>query len=121
MPKADEGCVVCTLCLKGVPLTRRFAPPSPRKRGEGRRVVALLPACGEKVPEGRMRGCEKCGLAPGEGLVPSSSIVARGHALPQDDTRYAGHLPMQNFAKISVRTSSRVIAPVSTPSAFAAR
>ena len=33
-----------TLCLKGVPLTRRFAPPAPRKRGEGRRVVALLPA-----------------------------------------------------------------------------
>src|SRR5881227_1049339 len=37
-------------------------PPSPRKRGEGQharasRFVALLPACGEKVPEGRMRGC----------------------------------------------------------------
>jgi hypothetical protein len=44
--------------LKGVPLTRCFAPPSPRKRGEGRRVVALLPARGETVPEGRMRGCE---------------------------------------------------------------
>jgi len=41
------------------PLTRRFAPPSPRKRGEGQPAllrVALLPAGGEKVPEGRMRG-----------------------------------------------------------------
>ena len=26
-------------------------------------MVAVLPACGEKVPEGRMRGCEKYGLA----------------------------------------------------------
>ena len=24
-----------TLCLNDIPLTRRFAPPSPRKRGEG--------------------------------------------------------------------------------------
>ena len=55
-----------------MPLTRRFAPPSPRKRGEGQRVVALLPACGEKVPEGRMRGCEKYGLG-GPGL--SRAIV----------------------------------------------
>ncbi len=33
--------------------------PSPRERGEGgsdRRLRLLLPACGEKVPEGRMRG-----------------------------------------------------------------
>ena len=26
-----------TLCLNEIPLTRRFAPPSPRKRGEGQR------------------------------------------------------------------------------------
>src|SRR5436190_2846425 len=50
------------------PLTRRFAPPSPSFAGRGttslgddvargrRRSVVLLPACGEKVPEGRIRG-----------------------------------------------------------------
>src|SRR4051812_22697630 len=31
------------------PLTRRFAPPSPRKRGEGSTPQVLLPARGEKV------------------------------------------------------------------------
>src|SRR5438067_9960384 len=47
------------------PSTRfaRSGPPSPRKRGEGQhrralRVVALLPACGEKVREARMRGAK---------------------------------------------------------------
>src|SRR5256885_3913097 len=31
-------------------------PPSPRSRGARVLVEDLLPACGEKVPEGRMRG-----------------------------------------------------------------
>jgi hypothetical protein len=45
------------------PLTRPSATLSPLTRGEGQlmrasRFVALLPACGEKVPEGRMRGAK---------------------------------------------------------------
>ena len=39
------------------PLTRPSATLSPLTRGEGNKFeVPLLPACGEKVPEGRMRG-----------------------------------------------------------------
>src|SRR5213082_1165516 len=38
------------------PLTRRFAAPSPRFAGRGISREVLLPACGEKVAEGRMRG-----------------------------------------------------------------
>src|SRR6058998_3151039 len=38
------------------PLTRRFAAPSPRFAGRGISRELLLPACGEKVAEGRMRG-----------------------------------------------------------------
>src|SRR5260370_14132551 len=35
----------------------RFADPLPASQGEGERpFVPLLPACGEKVAEGRMRG-----------------------------------------------------------------
>ena len=38
------------------PLTRRFAAPSPRSAGRGISHEFLLPACGEKVAGGRMRG-----------------------------------------------------------------
>jgi len=38
------------------PLTRRFAAPSPRFAGRGISHEVLLPAGGEKVAEGRMRG-----------------------------------------------------------------
>src|SRR5439155_24015410 len=38
------------------PLTRRFAAPSPRFAGRGISCEVLLPACGEKVAGGRMRG-----------------------------------------------------------------
>src|SRR5438045_7731340 len=46
------------------PLTRPSATLSPLTRGEGQltrewRFVALLPACGEKVPEGRMRATHR--------------------------------------------------------------
>jgi hypothetical protein len=49
------------LSHRGTPLTRPSATLSPLTRGEGQLItggefVALLPACGEKVPEGRMRG-----------------------------------------------------------------
>src|ERR1051326_7179916 len=54
--EADQLKQASEECAHGSPLTRRFAPPSPRKRGEGPPPVALRPACGEKVPEGRMRG-----------------------------------------------------------------
>jgi hypothetical protein len=39
------------------PLTRRFAAPSPRKRGEGPPPTSpFSPPRGETVAEGRMRG-----------------------------------------------------------------
>jgi hypothetical protein len=42
---------------KLAPLIRRFAPPSPRKRGEGAHATsALAPRSGERVAEGRVRG-----------------------------------------------------------------
>ena len=65
------------------PLTRRYAPPSPRKRGEGQRGrVALRPACGEKVAEGRMRGVSleaRKGPPPNDaGGIADSSHINRG-------------------------------------------
>ena len=38
-------------------------------------MVALLPACGEKVPEGRMRGCEKYGLGSGVSVYYVKSLI----------------------------------------------
>src|SRR5437763_13175422 len=61
------------------PSTRfaRSGPPSPRKRGEGQLVraskfVALLPACGEKVAGGRMRGVS---LEAGEASPVSAGVA----------------------------------------------
>ena len=74
-------------------------PPSPRcaGRGETAGVIALLPRCGEKVPEGRMRG----GTETRDGLpkrlhqhvvhrvdlVPSSHLHLRLHRLFQSPRR----------------------------------
>ena len=41
------------------PLTRRFAAPSPRFAGRGNSREILLPAGGEKVAGGQMRGLQK--------------------------------------------------------------
>src|SRR5438132_9287402 len=49
------------------PLTRRFAAPSPRFAGRGISCEVLLPACGEKVAEGRMRGLIRSGYDPSMG------------------------------------------------------
>src|ERR1044071_7962665 len=54
--EADQLKQASEECAHGSPLTRRFAPPSPRKRGEGPPPVALRPACGGEVPQGGMRG-----------------------------------------------------------------
>ena len=52
--------VLAIVVLEGgprTPLTRPSATLSPLRGARGTsRNVALLPACGEKVPEGRMRG-----------------------------------------------------------------
>ena len=47
---------------KKPPLTRRFAAPSPRFAGRGISREILLPAGGEKVAEGRMRGQDEEGV-----------------------------------------------------------
>ena len=57
-PAVQEAVLILSAFV--LPLIRHFVTPSPRKRGEGGRphrpLPCLLPACGEKVPEGRMRG-----------------------------------------------------------------
>ena len=49
-------------------------------------MVALLPACREKVPEGRMRGCEKYGLGARLDLF---RLCGPGHQADPD--RYRSH------------------------------
>src|SRR4029079_8685388 len=55
--RGDGGGDECREPGKLAPLIRRFAPPSPRKRGEGAHATrALAPRSGERVAEGRVRG-----------------------------------------------------------------
>src|SRR6266508_6056288 len=51
-----ENCALRRWRGDDTPLTRRFAAPSPRFAGRGTPRYVLLPACGEKVAGGRMRG-----------------------------------------------------------------
>src|SRR6266511_5395422 len=51
-----ENCALRRWRGDDTPLTRRFAAPSPRFAGRGTSRYVLLPACGEKVAGGRMRG-----------------------------------------------------------------
>src|SRR5438132_11782393 len=62
------------------PLIRRFAAPSPRKRGEGHSRwecrVPLAPRSGERVAEGRVRG--SC-------ILLKSFAITRGSNLDRSD------------------------------------
>src|SRR5437660_10661370 len=62
------------------PLIRRFAAPSPRKRGEGHSRwecrVPLAPRSGERVADGRVRG--SC-------ILLNSFAVIRGSNLDRSD------------------------------------
>jgi hypothetical protein len=53
---AGERRIAQVLRFMTRPLTGRFAAPSPRCAGRGISREILLPDCGEKVAEGRMRG-----------------------------------------------------------------
>src|SRR5881398_2035381 len=86
-------------------------PPSPRKRGEGQhtrasRVVALLPACGEKVREARMRGVKPIDSTLTEDLATSHapdamSRVPNGTSHVSDEKSHApdekSHRPDENL------------------------
>ncbi len=81
-PQAGQG----QRCSFSPPAGKGNAVPSPRLRARvmrfllpagGAALLCLLPACGEKVPEGRMRGALGPGTHPHPGTHPSPWFAAR--------------------------------------------
>src|SRR5262249_26058733 len=58
---------------------------------------------------------DPCCLRAGVAAADDDDVIVH------DRSTWNGHFPIQNFEKISSKTSSRVIAPVSNPSAVEAR
>src|SRR5437870_1201676 len=78
------ACADCKLALMRRPLIRRFAAPSPRKRGEGHSAwswrESLAPRSGERVAKGRVRGRDAAPPRDARHLLPASG---------EKDTRFS--------------------------------
>src|SRR6266511_2050263 len=75
-----ENCALRRWRGDDTPLTRRFAAPSPRFAGRGTSRYVLLPACGEKVAGGRMRGVSLEAAKTAKDLEIRESIALRSFA-----------------------------------------